>query len=57
VTRARELQVPYMKVASYEWAKLTEEDKREWMEPTELDSWRYHREWNEYWNRKHPPRG
>jgi hypothetical protein len=55
VTKARELNVPYMKVASNEWAKLAEEDKREWMEPTKLDSARYDREWTEYW-KKHPHR-
>jgi hypothetical protein len=57
VANARELNVPYMKLASYEWTNLTEDDKREWQEQTELDSWRYHKEWNEYWRKKHPPRG
>ena len=55
VTKARELDVPYMKLASDEWAKLTEDDKLEWEAPAKLDSSRYRREWIEYWQKKHPP--
>ena len=56
MSKARELHVPYMKVASDEWTKLTEEDRQEWKAPTKLDSSRYRREWIEYWQKKHPPR-
>lgn len=55
MAKARELDVPYMKLASDVWAKLTEDDKLEWEAPTKLDSSRYRREWIEYWQKKHPP--
>jgi hypothetical protein len=54
---SRELNVPYMQMASSEWAKLTEEEKQPWQEEKERDSCRYRLESVEYWNKKHPPRG
>jgi len=56
VAKAHDLKLPYMKVASDEWNKLTKEEKQPWHQKTELDSRRYDKEWNVYWKKKHPTR-